>query len=298
MVMTRSGRLILGSDPNLMDRLSSVDPTIECEYNLRVRHPERESVYHRFAADSAILRQTHPGFKTLRYGDSPNSLIDFFPAVTSMPAPVFVFLHGGYWRALDRRIFSFLARPWLARGVHVALPGYDLVPTQTLREIANQARNAIEWMMTRSAELNLDTSRLVIGGHSAGAHLGALSISDMTDWSAIGFVGISGVYDLPPLLRTSVNHDLHLDDAEAHALSPQWRHVDPRLRYLCAVGGAETDGFRQQSANYASMLCSRGCVADYLEVLNRTHFDVLDDLADPDAALFQAAWAMLPPPKD
>jgi arylformamidase len=167
-----------------------------------------------------------------------------------------------------------------------------------LREIANQARNAIEWLMKRSAELNLDTSRLVIGGHSAGAHLGALSISDMTDWSATGFVGVSGVYDLPPLLRTSVNHDLQLDDAEAHALSPLSRHADPRLRYLCAVGGAETDGFRRQSANYASMLCSRGCVADYLEVANRTHFDVLDDLADPDTALFQAAWAMLPLQKD
>jgi arylformamidase len=288
----------LGSDPNVLDRFESVDPTIECEYNLRVRHPEREAVYNRFATDSGILRENHPGFTSLRYGDSPNSLIDFFPAVTGKPAPVFVFLHGGYWRALDRRIFSFLARPWLARGVHVALPGYDLVPAQTLREIANQARNAIEWLIKRSAELNLDAARLVIGGHSAGAHLAALSISGMTDRSAIGFVGVSGVYDLPPLLRTSVNLDLQLDHAEAHALSPLRRHADPRLRYLCAVGGAETDGFRRQSANYASMLCSHGCVADYLEVPNRTHFDVLDDLADPDTALFQAAWATLPPQKD
>ncbi len=282
----------------MIDPIAVVDPTAECEYNLRVRHPEREAVYDRFAADSAILRQNHSGFSALRYGNSPNSLIDFFPAVTRRPAPVFVFLHGGYWRALDRRIFSFLARPWLARGVHVALPGYDLVPAQTLREIVNQARNAIEWLMKRAAELNLDTTRLVIGGHSAGAHLGALAISDMTNWSASGFVGVSGVYDLPPLLRTSVNHDLQLDDTEAQALSPLWRRADPRLGYLCAVGGAETDGFRRQSANYASMLCSRGCVANYLEVPNRTHFDILDDLADPDAALFQAAWAMLPPPKD
>src|SRR5689334_7591731 len=106
-----------------------LDPLIEREYNLRVRHPERDAVYARFAEASADLRGRWPGFRTIAYGDTPRQAIDFFPAATAIRrAPLFVFIHGGYWRALERGTFSFLAEPWLARGVHVALPGYDLAP--------------------------------------------------------------------------------------------------------------------------------------------------------------------------
>ncbi len=275
----------------------SVDPAMEGEYNLRIRHPERDAVYQRFSVDSAALRLSHPGFRELRYGDSPNSVIDYFPVATPALSPLFLFLHGGYWRALDRSIFSFLARPWLMRGVHVALPGYDLAPANSVREIAKQARRAIESLLRDAAVLGIDTTRIVIGGHSAGAHLGALVMSEVTDWSAAGFIGVSGIYDLEPLLATSVNLDIRLDAAEARTLSPQWRRADPRPHYLCAVGGAETDGFREQSGNYASMLRARGCAAQYLEAPARTHFDVLDDLADADAALFRGAFALLSVPQ-
>src|SRR4051812_21793923 len=106
-----------------------LDPLMEREYNLRIRHPERDAVYARFASASAALRARWTGFRTIAYGDSPRQAIDFFPAPSPVDrAPLFVFVHGGYWRALERSTFSFLAETWLARGVHVALPGYDLAP--------------------------------------------------------------------------------------------------------------------------------------------------------------------------
>jgi arylformamidase len=270
-----------------------LDDAIEREYNLRLRHPERGAVYDRCAAASEVLRGQVAGFTGLRYGASPNSVIDFFPAQVSGPAPLFLFIHGGYWRALDRRIFSFVARPWLARGVHVALPGYDLAPAASVGAIAAQVETALDWLLQRAGELGVDSGRVVVSGHSAGAHLGALGLTSRPGWSARAFVGISGVYDLQPLLATSVNRDVHLSAVEAQALSPQGRPADPAVRYLCAVGGAETDGFRRQSRDYAAMLRAQGCDVQLLEVSNRTHFDILDDLADAGQPLFRSAYALL-----
>ena len=275
---------------------TAIDPALEREYNLRVRHPERGAVYDRFAAASAALREQRADFATLRYGETPNSAIDFFPAPTDGPAALFVFIHGGYWRALDRRIFSFLARPWLERGVHVALPGYDLAPSTSVRAIAGQVCAAVVRLLGDAERLRIDPRRVVVGGHSAGAHLGALALDAMPGWSAAGFVGVSGLYDLEPLLATSVNLDVGLDSAEARALSPSRRTADRRPRYLLAVGGAETDGFRRQSHDHAAALRAQGCDARALQVGARTHFDVLDDLADADALLFRGAHALLSNP--
>jgi arylformamidase len=286
----------LGSDRPVATAATAIDPALEREYNLRVRHPERGAVYDRFAAASAALRAEVASLETLRYGDTPNSAIDFFAAATDSPAALFVFVHGGYWRALDRRIFSFLARPWLERGVHVALPGYDLAPATTVRAIAGQVRAAVARLLGEAERLRIDPRRVVVSGHSAGAHLGALALDAMPGWSAAGFVGVSGLYELEPLLATSVNLDVALDAAEARALSPSRRTADRRPRYLLAVGGAETDGFRRQSQDYAAALRAQGCEAHALEVPARTHFDVLDDLADAKASLFRGAHALLSRP--
>ena len=284
----------MGSEPSPGGSIAPTDPALEREYNLRIRHPERGSVYARFAAESAALRASAAGFESLRYGDSANNVIDFFRAATDTPAPIFVFIHGGYWRALDRGIFSFLARPWLARGVHVALPGYDLAPAVSVRTIALQVERAAACLLANADRLRIDPGRIVVSGHSAGAQLGALLLESLPPGAkAAGFVGVSGIYDLEPLLTTSVNHDVHLDEAEARALSPLRRRADTAPHYLCAVGGAETDGFKRQSHAYASALRAQGCDAAAIEVTGRTHFDVLDDLAAPDSPLFKAAHAML-----
>ena len=135
-----------------------------------------------------------------------------------------------------------------------------------------------------------------MSGHSAGAHLGALALDELPSGTARGFVGVSGVYALEPLLTTSVNEDIRLDVDEARALSPLRRAPDTGLRHLCAVGGAETDGFRGQTREYVVHLRAHGARAEALEVPGRTHFDILDDLADPQRELFRRAWSLLVPP--
>jgi len=276
-----------------------LDPLMEREYNLRIRHPERDAVYGRFASASAALRARWARFRTIAYGDSPRQAIDFFPAPSPADrAPLFVFVHGGYWRALERSTFSFLAEAWLARGVHVALPGYDLAPAVGVRTIAAQVRGALEHLLDAADALGIDRARVLVSGHSAGAHLGALALDELPSGTARGFVGVSGVYALEPLLATSVNEDIRLDVDEARALSPLRRAPDTGLRHLCAVGGAETDGFRGQTREYVVHLRAHGARAEAFEVPGRTHFDILDDLADPQRELFRRAWSLLVPPGD
>lgn len=284
----------MGSDATQGSASTRIDPALERQYNLRLRHPERTDVYDRFAVESAKLRASAPGFRALRYGDSANSVVDFLPADTVAPAPLFLFIHGGYWRTLDRSIFSFLAKPWLARGVHVALPGYDLAPAASMGAIVDQVRKAAGSLLADADELGIDRRRLIVGGHSAGAHLGALLLGALPARTAVaGFVGVSGIYDLEPLLATTVNADIRLGPTAARALSPRWCRFDAGPHHLCAVGSAETDGFKQQSHEYAAALRAQGCDAESVEVPGRTHFDILDELADDEAPLFRRAHAML-----
>jgi arylformamidase len=265
---------------------------LEREYNLRIRHPERNAVYARMASASARLRADWPGFGTHAYGPSAREVIDFFPARVRGPAPLLIFIHGGYWRALDRDNFLWLARAWLDRGVHVAFPEYDLAPAVTVSTIVNQMRAARDWLLAHASALGIDTRRIVVSGHSAGGHLGALVLDNAAGWQASGFVGISGLYDLRPLLATSVNRDARMSPEEATTLSPMLLGLPRAVPVLCAAGGAETDGFRAQSSDLAARLTSQGLSARYIEPPGRTHFDVLDELADPDAPLFQASLVL------
>jgi arylformamidase len=272
-----------------------VDPLLEREYSLRLRHPERTEIYARQAQASAALRNAMQGLRTIRYDTSPGCLLDFLPATQPLAqaAPLFIFIHGGYWRALNRGIFTFLAKPWLDRGVHAAFIGYDLAPAVSVSRIAEQGKQAIVWLCDHAQELGVDTARILLAGHSAGAHLGACVLNSQQGWQAAGFLGISGVYDLEPLRHTSVNADLRLDAQEAHFVSPM-RHVAKRAtRHLLAVGGAETDGFRSQSLNFTDQLRHQGCVAQSLIVTGCTHFNILDELGNQHSSLFHQAYALL-----
>jgi len=269
-----------------------VDPALEAQYNLRIRHPERSAIYAGMTARSAAWRARAPGFVELTYADEPACRLEFYPAQgVSGPAPLLFFIHGGYWRALEPGIFSYLAEAWTQRGVHVALPGYTLAPKARVERIVDEVAAALEYLRDRAQHFGIDTTRIVVSGHSAGGQLGACILA-AGNWHAAGFLGISGVYDLEPLLATTVNHDVHFDAASARTLSPLRRAAVPGVRYVCAVGGGETDGFRGQSRNYVASLQRQGVSARYLEVTGRNHFDVLDDLADPTHPLFQATFGL------
>ena len=183
-----------------------IDPSIDAEYNIRKRHPESPQHYARYEAESAAARAALGGRIDLRYGKAPGETLDFFPA-TRADAPLFLFIHGGYWRALDKRDFSFIAPPFVAAGIAVALINYDLCPKVTVETIVAQTCRAIGWTHGNSM-LPFNRQRLIVGGHSAGGHLTAMALAAEPRLPIAAGIAISGVFDLEPLIKTNVNEQI------------------------------------------------------------------------------------------
>jgi arylformamidase len=268
---------------------ATIDATLEAEFALRQRHPEREEVYDGHRRRSAALRARGDCRLDLRYGAGPRCLLDVFPAGGG--APVLFFIHGGYWRALDKSDVSFIAEPFQRAGTTVVMPGYDLVPTVRVGDIVDQVRTALAWVIERIAP-----ERIVVAGHSAGGQLAAMLALDQADRGSgpiVGLVGISGAFDLRPLLRTSINGDLTLSAEEAEAASPLLRlrtlpPTAPLMPLLAAVGGDETRGFKQWTADLVAGWRAHGAPATLVELAGHSHFTILDALAEPDGDIPRA----------
>jgi arylformamidase len=255
-----------------------IDPTIDAEYNIRKRHPESPLHYARYAAESAAARAALGGQIDLAYGEMPGERLDFFPAARP-DAPLFLFIHGGYWRALDKSDFSFIAPSFVAAGVAVALVNYDLAPEVTVETIVAQTQRAIRWTNDNAA-LTFDRRRLMVGGHSAGGQLTAMALAAAPRLPVAAGIAISGVFDLVPLLKTNVNQQLTLDEERARRLSPLHHPRPDRAPALIGVGGAETAEFIRQSQAFAECLDKPAKVYPGLD-----HYTIMSALADPESDL-------------
>jgi arylformamidase len=267
----------------------NIDQSLESEFALRQRHPERDEVYDGHRRRSAALRARGNCRLDVRYGEGPRCLLDVFPAGDG--APVLCFIHGGYWRALDKSDVSFIAEPYQRAGMTVVMPTYDLAPAVRVATIVDQVRAALEWVTQQLAP-----KQMVVAGHSAGGQLAAMLALDQAERGGgpiIGLAGISGAFDLRPLLKTSINADLALSAAEAEAASPLLRikHLSadaPLVPLVAAVGGGETQGFKQWTADLVADWRAHGAPARLIEVVGRTHFTILDALAESDGTLARA----------
>ena len=251
---------------------------LEAEYNNRARVPDHPAVMQRWRAAAEAARAAHPP-ETVAYGPGAREVMDLFSA--GEDAPVAVFLHGGYWQALDKDWFSGLAPALLAHGVSLAIPSYDLAPAVRLGRILSEVRAAVELIRVRTGK------RPVVFGHSAGGHMAACMLSE---GRASAAVAVSGVFDLAPLIPTSLNAALRLDEMEAAALSPvHWPVPDgstPGGTILdCVVGGDESAEFLRQSRMMVDLWGGRGVQTRYEALPGLNHFTVLDPLFDPDSAL-------------
>ena len=198
---------------------------VERGYNNRAAVPEHPQWFAKYAAWSQAARDRYQPARNLRYGENPKETLDLFvPA--AKPRGTFVFIHGGYWRALDKDDFAFVAGPFVEQGIAVANVNYDLCPAVSIGTIVDECRRALAWVARDGPQHGASAGNVVVGGHSAGGHLAAMMFA--TDWPAHGlaqppFVGgvtLSGVHDLAPMVHFSFNADFKLDAAEAARLSP------------------------------------------------------------------------------
>src|SRR5664279_769367 len=154
----------------------------EREYNLRAAFPDHAEWFARWAADSARARASLRVERDVRYGAGPKQTVDLFPA--EKPRGALLFIHGGYWRALDKDDHSFIAPPFVAEGVGVAVVNYDLCPAVRIADIVEECREAVAWLTREGESHGVPARRLIVAGHSAGGHLTAMMFA--TDWKARG----------------------------------------------------------------------------------------------------------------
>lgn len=239
-----------------------------------------------WAEPSSTFRERATARLDLPYGEGARHRFDLFlPEGT--PRGLFVFVHGGYWVALDKSWWSHLAAGPLARGWAVAMPSYDLCPEVSIEEITNQAGAAIT---AAAAEVD---GPIVLSGHSAGGHLvTAMMCTDSPlpdDLRArlTHVLSISGLHDLRPLLRTARNDQLRMTPDSAAANSPALKQPLPGVALTTWVGGGERQEFLRQSALLSNIWHGLGCLTEDVAEPDRHHFNVIDGLADPHGAMLR-----------
>jgi arylformamidase len=283
---------------------SRLDPAwLDAQYDNRARVSGYAQVLARWAEASRLARSASPALLDLRYGPGEGESLDVFPppGAAAGGAPVLVFLHGGYWRALDKADFSFLAPAFNAAGALVIVPNYALCPAVSVEHIALQVAAALAWVWHHAAEHGGDPARIALAGHSAGGHLATLMLS--CRWKEIdaamplqplaGALSISGLYDLEPLRHAPfIQRDLQLTPAAVARLSPAFFPRPKGARLFAAVGLDESDEFLRQNrlirdvwGPTAVPVCETlpGC----------DHFSVLAGLADPAGRLHELALRLL-----
>lgn len=265
--------------------MSDVD--YEVEYNNRARVPENPALMAGWARDAAAYRDTHAP-RRIAYGPGPRHVIDVFAGQDNAndSAPLAVFIHGGYWQALDGSWFSHMARGLNAHGISVAVPTYDLCPQVSVADIIMQMREAM-------LELAKLSDRLIVSGHSAGGHLAACMLA--TDWKAYdaslppnlvsATYAISGLFELEPLVPTSINKALRLDQATARATSPLFWQPPMYGSLDAVVGEVESAEYHRQSRSIVEAWGNAGIATQYGSVPAANHFTAIAPLADPASSM-------------
>ncbi|XP_050428751.1 kynurenine formamidase [Adelges cooleyi] len=224
----------------------------------------------------------------IKYGPGDLQLLDIYES-NLLHCNTFVYIHGGYWQELNKDISAYCVEPLINAGIRVIVTGYDLAPNVTLNMIVDEIHQLLSYLVN-----NLEYNNIWLGGHSAGAHLAACMIlPTIQEFSSEvkGFILISGIYDLAPLLKTTINNTLHLNELTCLELSPVCflkKHLT-NISWCgkCFLVSAENDSpaFKQQSTKFAQFLTFHG-----LEVIEECingvdHFDIVENLANDDYIL-------------
>ena len=269
------------------------------EYNNRELVPDHGRYFERWQAASLRARATMTCSLDQRYGEAPGETIDIFPARKG-DGSCMMFIHGGYWRSLDKADFSFLAPAWVDAGVSLAVVNYDLCPKVSVEQIVHQMLRASRWLWLHAEDYGMDEDRLYVSGHSAGGHLTAMMMAAL--WPVFearlprdlfkGGLAISGLYDLRPLLQVDwLQPDLRLEEASAYRLSPLFLPPATRAPVMTAVGGDESSEFRRQNALLGARW--RGSFAGDIAMPGCNHFSVVDGLGMQSSALFAGARRLM-----
>ncbi len=275
---------------------------LDAEYNNRALVPDHEAVMAVWARQSETAAARADATLNVSYSDNKSHKLDIFPVNEKNPARTLVFIHGGYWQALDHSVFRFPAGAVNDAGMTYVSLGYPLAPGVTVDEIVDSVRSGLGWIWRNGKDHGIDPGEIHIAGHSAGGHLVAMMMG--TVWPAVASdlpadlvksgTAISGLYDLEPIRLSYLNEALGLD-AEAASRNSPVNHPPPPERgpLLAVVGGDESAEFHRQQEDYLALLEGHGANAIGFVLPGANHFTIVNQLADPDSTVLGAITAMV-----
>jgi len=265
---------------------------LDAQYNNRVRFPDYLRHFEQWKSWSEETRRRLPCQLDLPFGPSPEERLDLFPA--SRPdAPLYLFIHGGYWYSLDKSDYSYIAAGMNPHGVATAVNNFGLAPGHDMDEIVRQNRAALAWLWRHARELGADPARIHVAGHSAGGHLAAMLLA--TDWPAFepglpadlvkGACAIGGLFDLEPIRLSYLNKTLRLTPEQACRNSPLLQRFARPAPLLLVVGIDESEEYHRQSQAMHELWRGLGYPVDLDIPDDLDHFNVVNQLRHPDCAL-------------
>ena len=267
------------------------DPAVDAQYNAGAAVPDSARYAPLWAERSRQTRAARHAILDVPYGATPAETLDIFPADTP-GAPVFVFLHGGYWRAFTSKEWSWVADGLVAAGCTAVVVNYALCPLVTIDEIVRQCRSAVAWTVRHIGEHGGDPARIGVGGHSAGGHLTAMCLT--ADWSTFGLdaadplrcaVPISGIHDIAPIARSYLQPQVRLDAGMVARNSPMFAVRGCATPAFIAWGERESDEFRRQSTELHAAWLAAGNAGELHALPEADHFSAVEGFTSPDSTL-------------
>jgi arylformamidase len=268
-------------------RAFTTQAEIDAQYNPSAALADPSAPGKHFVATAERARATLPCVLDMPYGPTLEETLDIFPAAQAN-APVFVFIHGGYWRSLSSKEFSGVALGLHARGITTVVVNYALCPHVTIDEIVRQTRAALAWTLRNIQRFGGDASRVAIGGHSAGGHLTAMALQ--TEWARdyglaqdpfVAALPFSGLFDIAPLRFSYLQPAIQLDDGIVRRNSPAFLVRPCKTPIWITWGGNESTEFARQASSYHQAWLAAGNASELRAVPGADHFTVIAGLEDP-----------------